>query len=381
MVRTILTAAALLAAGEVRGETITIDDGGRHTFRQDDLAPDDRLVILDALVVSVEGAQFDGGEVYGRSVLNVTGGAVVNDVTVYDIARFGVRGGAMVDQVNARADNAWSSGQIAVADGGVIDSLRVLSGIPFISIEAGMVNEWSVEGADGVELWAAGYLFRIDGSWEDDTAVLTGMTGSSYRPEKAIPLRVPLPNVVPWIVTGWEPAGALRPDDCPRIDQPCNHVVDRREFNAVLNGFGAIAGGPPDVNYDDRVDWDDLNMVLANLGEDGHWRWAAPEGPSPAMDIPFPIPILTGDTDLNGAVGIHDLNSVLNNFATFSSQPFLAGDTFPFDGRVSIDDLNRVRNHFGETNLRATVPEPTTFAIALIAVSALSTRRGRFRCP
>jgi hypothetical protein len=76
-----------------------------------------------------------------------------------------------------------------------------------------------------------------------------------------------------------------------------------------------------------------------------------------------------GDTNGDGVVDLVDLNNVRNNFGGTG-----LGDTAPFDGVVNLEDLNAVRNNFGAGN---PVPEPATWALALLGLPALLWRRCR----
>jgi hypothetical protein len=73
-----------------------------------------------------------------------------------------------------------------------------------------------------------------------------------------------------------------------------------------------------------------------------------------------------GDTDGDGDVDLNDLNNVRNNFG--SANPPI-GDTDD-DNDVDLDDLNAVRNNFGAVAGANAVPEPATWALALIATCA-----------
>jgi hypothetical protein len=87
------------------------------------------------------------------------------------------------------------------------------------------------------------------------------------------------------------------------------------------------------------------------------------------------------DSNRDGAVDIHDLNSVRNTFGRNSVDLLSSylGETLPYDGRVDIQDLNRVRNAFGTgaglgSPLNAivregsVVPEPSARVLMAIAM-------------
>jgi hypothetical protein len=88
--------------------------------------------------------------------------------------------------------------------------------------------------------------------------------------------------------------------------------------------------------------------------------------------------VVPGDTNGDGVVDLHDLNSVRNQFGVAGPDDgTLAGDTFPFDGVVNIDDLNAVRNNFGSDPMALNVPEPASAGFAVLALlsSLLAPRR------
>ena len=86
------------------------------------------------------------------------------------------------------------------------------------------------------------------------------------------------------------------------------------------------------------------------------------------------VPVLPGDTNGDGRVGIDDLNNVRNNFGTAGAR--VLGDTNG-DRVVNIDDLNAVRNNFGAVAASA-VPEPGSYAL-LIAAAGCTCWRSRRR--
>jgi hypothetical protein len=96
-------------------------------------------------------------------------------------------------------------------------------------------------------------------------------------------------------------------------------------------------------------------------------------------------PALLGDANADGKVDLNDLNTILNNLGQ-STPNWTAGN---FDGAATIDltDLNDVLNNLGTTHANASAqitvspistPEPTTFAL-LSTAFALSLARRRSR--
>ena len=89
--------------------------------------------------------------------------------------------------------------------------------------------------------------------------------------------------------------------------------------------------------------------------------------------VPVRVP---GDANGDGIVDLIDLDVLGANFRTFTDLGAAGGD-FTGDGFVGLDDLDILGTNFG---LGATViPEPTGFALMLLAVSA-SARLNRHRC-
>lgn len=78
----------------------------------------------------------------------------------------------------------------------------------------------------------------------------------------------------------------------------------------------------------------------------------------------------TGDTDMNGAVEISDLNNVRNHFGE-SGESVLGDDDG--DGVVGIPDLNNVRNSFGAGPSAGSrvVPEPQSLLLSLAGFTVL----------
>ena len=100
-------------------------------------------------------------------------------------------------------------------------------------------------------------------------------------------------------------------------------------------------------------------------------------------------PELLGDTNIDGRVDLNDLNTVLNNLGTLNTG-WVAGN---FDGAATIDlnDLNDVLNQLGTTYANSSsvlaaesllaspsnVPEPASLLIASVGALALTARRRR----
>ena len=90
---------------------------------------------------------------------------------------------------------------------------------------------------------------------------------------------------------------------------------------------------------------------------------------------------LPGDANFDGRVDINDLTIVLSNFGKTAGASWTTGD-FVGDGRVDINDLTIVLSHFGQSlgtsvAAMATVPEPSTMAIAATAHAGFAGLRGR----
>jgi hypothetical protein len=80
-----------------------------------------------------------------------------------------------------------------------------------------------------------------------------------------------------------------------------------------------------------------------------------------------------GDADLDGFVDTMDFNSLASNFG--GTDKFWQDGDFNFDGIVDSLDFNSLASNFGQSqpaqgasnSFGATVPEPSTFAVASIA--------------
>lgn len=86
------------------------------------------------------------------------------------------------------------------------------------------------------------------------------------------------------------------------------------------------------------------------------------------FDVEVSAGFVVGDTNLDQAVDLSDLNNVRNNFGGTG-----LGDT-DFNGTVDLADLNNVRNNFG-VNSTVVVAEPSTALLLSIAVAVLIPRR------
>jgi len=114
--------------------------------------------------------------------------------------------------------------------------------------------------------------------------------------------------------------------------------------------------------------------VAQNFGPDNYSAGVLPSG---VMYLP-----MSGDADLDGAVGINDLNIVKANAGTATS----AGDV-DGDGAVGINDLNIVKANAGlgmpanvpppGASLGSLVPEPSSLMLGLVAPVLAMRRRSR----
>jgi len=100
----------------------------------------------------------------------------------------------------------------------------------------------------------------------------------------------------------------------------------------------------------------------------------------PTLTIEYELidddPYLPGDTaPFDGQVDISDLNAVRNNFGATGDA--IVGDTYPFNGAVDIADLNAVRNNFGTSLPGRPVPEPAAARLAILGVACVASRRVR----
>ena len=76
--------------------------------------------------------------------------------------------------------------------------------------------------------------------------------------------------------------------------------------------------------------------------------------------------------NLDGEIGIADLNFVRNNFG--SAGGWAIGDN-DGSGDVGVTDLNFVRNEFGFKAAGSPVPEPSSFVLAVGLIAILIVQR------
>jgi len=85
---------------------------------------------------------------------------------------------------------------------------------------------------------------------------------------------------------------------------------------------------------------------------------------------------VVGDSDMDGNVGVADLNALLSNWNLHTSVG-LAGGDFNLDGWVGVDDLSLLLNNWGSSSSPplAIVPEPVSAVWLLAGASLLALRR------
>lgn len=143
----------------------------------------------------------------------------------------------------------------------------------------------------------------------------------------------------------------------------------RISFSAPGASYEAIGNGRFEFLYTDPDGVQESPFFAA----EGEWFFTEAKRVS---ITPTDRPLISGDVNGDGQVGIADLNEVRNNFGRpiFPSGTPL-GDMAPYNVVADIADLNAVRNNFG-SSLVQPVPEPSAFIMALAGI-ALSCTRGQ----
>ena len=295
MVRVMLICAALLVAGEVRGETITIDDGQEYRFTAGDLNVDDRLIVEDGAVflTGVTVGHVEARKLGLRANIIIEAGTRIGDLTLEQ------RATGIIYDLGTEIDRAFANdARLFVRRGSRVKSLGVSDGGASIFLEGGGIEQASVEPGALVSVKAGGILLSVVGSWEAGTARLVGITGHSDAladriipmddPTRTFALDLPLSNQNRWQIEAIWIAGVESGGDCNPLsgNEPCwvnqtINTVDIDELNLVRNGFGNTSSSinwrrAGDVDYDDDIDLDDLNMVRNHFGENGFWQWTPP---------------------------------------------------------------------------------------------------------
>ena len=134
-------------------------------------------------------------------------------------------------------------------------------------------------------------------------------------------------------------------------------------------------GRPPRTSDTDKQ----LNSSFGEFGIDTRVSFFADWINANLTDIP-PPPLISGDLNGDGFVGVDDLNLVLNNWnQNVIPNSLLAGDPTG-DGFVGVDDLNVVLVNWNTGTppaTGATIPEPFSAAIFSLGAGVFALRRNR----
>lgn len=136
-----------------------------------------------------------------------------------------------------------------------------------------------------------------------------------------------------------------------------------------------------------RADTSDLSIAVLDNALLGYTSF---QGQAVDANSVLVVPALLGDADVSGKVDLNDLNTVLNNLGSTTG----AWNRGNFDGAATIDlnDLNDVLNHLGvaltpatdsvaaaESLLSQAVPEPASLSVLLAGALVLVRRKENYR--
>jgi hypothetical protein len=146
-----------------------------------------------------------------------------------------------------------------------------------------------------------------------------------------------------------------------QADQVSNKVGDLQFYRFTIN-----PGAPVGVG---NFDLGPSTVLTGSLG--------SPQ-PFTKQNNQFSITALAGDFNLDGFVGVDDLNLVLANWNATAAFPDYPTGDFNADRFVGVDDLNWVLNNWntGSPPIGSVVPEPGMTVLLLIGSLTLLRRSG-----
>ncbi|MFN3168449.1 MAG: M64 family metallopeptidase [Phycisphaeraceae bacterium] len=164
--------------------------------------------------------------------------------------------------------------------------------------------------------------------------------------------------MIEWLVNGQAIAGQSSEtlDLSAVISQlgPGSHTITARAYDSIL-----------DHNFSDNNDPDPLDLVRRDLDQ-------LEQSVAFSVDIAY----LPGDTDFDGDIDQHDLNTILQHYNTAVPPGDAANGDVTGDGEVGIEDLDLALARWTGETLPLLVPEPIA-ALPLLILTFLHRPRSR----
>jgi hypothetical protein len=109
---------------------------------------------------------------------------------------------------------------------------------------------------------------------------------------------------------------------------------DMRAYALYIDGELALEGSFIEVTSSNRIFWGESTTAGGSLCRWGYVRVGI-------------LPLLLGDLNVDGSVGLEDLSILLSNYGMTSGATYEQGD-LDFDGDIDLTDLAELLGHYGE---------------------------------